>query len=212
LKEGEPDDSPEYFRAKEEWIAYRRRIQEGLQNGVQDDAAVSVARLMEKFGVHQIEAAVADYIENLGSSFERRWREHREARLREQEASSRRVRNPRGAGRKSKRSDLVLLGVWLLVQQSVRQKGLTTPQACELLVKAPSRREASRWPGLLLYRDPTAAEAQAGSYYVKTGGNLRDVYNDAVSRYNTGPEALRQHWQMLLKRFAPSPAVKSPRK
>jgi hypothetical protein len=212
LTEDEPDDSPEYFLAKAEWNAYWRRIKEGLQNGVHDDAAVAVARLMEQFGVHQIEAAVADYIENLGTSFERRWGAHREATLCEQEARNKRDRNPRGAGRKRKRSDVVLLGAWLVVNQTMRQNGLTTPKACELLVKAPSRREASRWPGLLLYRDSTAAEPQAGSYYIETAGNLRDVYNDAVARYNAGPETLRRHWQMLLDLLAPSPAVKSPPK
>jgi hypothetical protein len=211
LTEEEPDDSPEYFQAKAEWIAYWRRIREGLQNGVHDDAAVAVARLMKKFGVHQIESAVADHIENLGSSFERRWRAHREARLQEEAASNRRVRNPRGAGRKSKRSDIVLLAVWLVVQQTMRQKGLEIREACKLLVKPPSRREASRWPGLPVYRDLTAVDAQAGSYYVENAETLRDIYYDAVTRYENGPETLRRHWQVLLEQIAPSRVVKSTR-
>jgi hypothetical protein len=211
LTEEEPDDSPEYFRAKAEWVAYWRRVEEGLQNGAQNDAAVAVARLIRQFGVHQIEAAVADHIENLGSSFERRWRAHHEARLREQEARDNRARNPRGAGRKRKRLDIVLLGAWLVVEQTMRHKGLEIREACKLLVRPPSRREASGWPGLLLYRDPTAVDAQKGSYYVKTAETLRDIYYDAVTLYDTGPETLRRYWQGLLEQIAPSRVVKSPR-
>ena len=211
MSRGDPDDSPEYFRAKAEWVAYWKRIREGLENGIGDDVAVAVARLAEKFGMHQIQNAISEYIENLGSNFERRWCEHREARVREQDEINQRLRNPKGAGRKSKRSDQVLMAAWLLVQKSMRLKGLSgVRDACKLLVKPPTRREASRWPGLLLYRDYAANDRAAGSYYIKTPENLRDVYNDAVELYEAGPESLRQRWQAYLDVLAPARVGKLP--
>jgi hypothetical protein len=80
----------------------------------------------------------------------------------------------------------------------MRLEGLTTVKAYKRLVKPPSRREASCWPGLLLYRDYTLDEAD---YYVKTAETLRDVYNDAVKRYTAGPERLRRHGEAQLERF-----------
>jgi len=70
----------------------------------------------------------------------------------------------------------------------MRLKGKTAVEACKLLVKPPSRREASRWRGLLLYHDP-----HAGPYYVQTPANLRDIYNDA--------ERLKRHWETQLETF-----------
>ena len=78
----------------------------------------------------------------------------------------------------------------------MRLKQKTAFDAYKFLAKAPSRREATRWPGLLLYRDP-----DAGTYYVKTQGNLRDIYNDAVKYYSTGSERLKRHWDASLEAF-----------
>jgi hypothetical protein len=155
---------------------------------------VAVQRLVQEFGFLTVVDAVEQYIENLPSNFERRWRSRHEARLRAEKEAQRGARNPHGAGRKARRSDIVLLGVWLTVREAMRQKGLTALEACKLLVKPPSRREAARWPGLLLYRDPLA-----GPYHVKTPANLRDIYYDAVSRYRGLPEGLRRQWDVLLE-------------
>jgi hypothetical protein len=48
--EGDLDDSPEYFRAKEEFAAYWKRSHNGLESGVDDDPTVSIARLVKQFG------------------------------------------------------------------------------------------------------------------------------------------------------------------
>jgi hypothetical protein len=196
LTQEDPDDTPEYYRAKEEWIQFWKQVREGLDKGVDDDPNLAIARLAQEFGVPAIGAALEQYVENLPRNFELRWRERREARVCEEKEAQQRARNPKLAGRKHKRSDIVLLSVWLTVQRTMRHKGKTALEACKLLVKPPSRREASRWPGLLLYRDP-----HAGPYYVKTPANLRDIYNDAVKYYSAGPERLKRHWETQLETF-----------
>jgi hypothetical protein len=191
---GAPDDTPEYFRAKDEWTTFWKRIREGLENGVDDDPVVDIQRLVQKYSFFPVLDAVEQYIENLPSNFERRWRDRHEARVRAEKERRRKLRNPYGAGRKPQRSDIVLLTVLLIVQKAMRLEGLTAVDACKKLVKPPSRREASRWPGLFLYRDP-----QSGPYYVKTATNLRDIYNDALARYRAGPESLRRNWNTQLE-------------
>jgi hypothetical protein len=194
LTQEDPDDTLEYYRAKEDWILFWKRVREGLDKGVDDDPDVAVARLVQQFGVPAIADALRQYIENLPSNFELRWRERREARICEEKEARQRARNPNRAGRKPKRSDIVLLSVWLTVQRTMRLKGMTTIEACKLLVKPPSRREASHWRGLLLYRDP-----HAEPYYVKTPATLRDIYNDAVRHYSNAPARLKQHWDTQLE-------------
>ena len=124
---------------------------------------------------------------NLPSVFEEHWQKCREARLQEEREAQQRARNPHKAGANLKRSKMGLLTVWLIVERTKRFTRTKTPAACKLLAKPPSRREASQWPDLLVYRDP-----RTGPYYVKTPGNLRDVYNNAVRHYSAGSETLRR--------------------
>jgi len=178
------------------WIQFWKQVRKGLDKGVDDDPNVAIARLVQHFGVPAIGEALEQYIDNLPNNFERRWRERREARVSEEKEAQRRARNPKMAGRKHKRTETVLLCVWLTVRRTMRLKGKTAVEECKLLVKPPSRREASRWRGLLLYHDP-----HAGPYYVQTPANLRDIYNDAVRYYSAGPERLKRHWETQLETF-----------
>jgi hypothetical protein len=192
--EGEPDDSPEYFRAKEEWVAYWKRIHVGLASGADDDPGVVLARIANQFGICQVRIALCEYIKNSPSNFERRWRKRHEARLREEKKAQQNARNPHMAGRKSKRSEIVLMTVWLLVERTKSFQRTTALAACKLLVKAPSRRSASRWPGFLLYNDPCS-----GGYYVQTPENLRDIYYDALRHYSLGSDGLKRSWDTILE-------------
>jgi hypothetical protein len=192
--EEEPDDTPEYQHAKEEWTRFWKRIREAREAGREDDPLVEIQRLIEKFGIPVVVEAIDKYFENLPNNFERRWRNRRRERVRKEEEAQRKARNPYGAGRKAQRSDIVLFGVWLVVRRAMRLDGITAVDACKKLTRPPSRREASRWRGLFLYQDP-----QAGPYYVKTPGTLRDIYNDAVKRYRGGPEHLRRQWDAQLE-------------
>jgi hypothetical protein len=207
----EPDDTPEYYRAKAERNAYLKRIEAGLERGVDDDVAISTARLIRRFGVTQVVAAVDEFIENLPSTFERRWRKRRTARLQAEEEARLNDRNPNRAGRKRKRTDEALLGVWLVVTKCMRTGGVTAVRACQLLTKPPSRREAPHWPGLRVHRDYTVSDPNQGSYDIRTAETLRDVYYDALTRYESGPDRLRRHWESLLQGFAP-PAVNTEEK
>ncbi len=195
--EGDLDDSPEYLRAREEFAAYWKRIHNGLESGVDDDPTISIARLVKQFGFYRINDAFHEYAWNMGFNFDLRWQEIRKERIRQEKETQQKERNnPNGAGRRRKRSDVVLISVWLIVQRTMRLQRTTAVQACKLLVKAKSRREATRWPGLLLCRDP-----HAGPYYVKTPANLRDIYNDAVKYYSTGSERLKRFWEGNLEVF-----------
>jgi hypothetical protein len=205
MLEEDPDDTPEYYRAKQEWIHFWKHIRDGLEKGRDDDPVVAVAGLVQQFNLHIVEEALERYVENLPMNFEARWRGRHEARLRREEQARQRARNPNNAGRKPQRSDPVLLGAWLIVQRSMRLEGLTAVDACKRLVKPPSRREASGWLGLLLYRDNTVDSADSRPYYVKTPETLRDIYNDAVKRYTAGPERLRRHWEAQLEHFLSFP-------
>jgi hypothetical protein len=201
MTESDPDDSPEYFAAKKDWTEFWGRVHEGLEKGANDDPDVAVARTVQQFGLSTALEAVERHIDNLPSNFENRWKARRQARICEQEEAERQVRNPYGAGRKTKRSDLALLAAWLIVEKCMRSERLTVAGACRELAKPPLRREASQWPGLLLECDYTAPDLYSGSYYVKTPETLRDIYNDARARYRSGPENLRQHWRSLLEGF-----------
>ncbi len=194
IQDDSHDAADEYRRAEAELVAYWKRIREGRD----DDPAVALARLIQKFGIITIEAALQEYIDNIPSNFERRWKERNEA-LAE---GVRRLRNPRRAGRRRTHSDEVLMAAWLLVQKCMSTKGLNAKEACELLAKPPTRRGANLWPGILLHYDRTQSDPKARSYYVKTPGNLRDVYNEAVAMYKGGPEALRRHWDATLEKVA----------
>ncbi|HUK11221.1 MAG TPA: hypothetical protein VLX09_25370 [Stellaceae bacterium] len=207
MTQTDPEASPEYHRARMELEAYWKRIRDGRQKGITDDPAVAIAGLMQRFGPIAIEAAVQEYIENLPSSFDRRWREYHAG----IEEANQRARNPRRAGRKHRRSDNVLMAAWLIVNKCMRTKGLTARDACKILGRSPTRRGAAQWPGLLLYRDYTSTGARPNSYYVKTPENLRDIYLDAKKRHRDGPEGLRQQWQWILEVMAPSREVKSTR-
>jgi hypothetical protein len=197
MTDEDPDDTPEYYRAKQEWTQFWKQIQDGVANGVDDDPAVALDRLVQKFRLPVLVEAFEQYIENLPRNFELRWRKCRAERLRTEEEVRQKAQNPNRAGRKPKRSDIVLLGVWLIVRRDMRLKGLTAFQACKLLVKPPTRREAARWHGLLLSNNP-----DSGPYYVKTPATLRDIYNDAVSCYRSGPERLRRAWDVHLDNFS----------
>jgi hypothetical protein len=207
---GEPDDTPEYYRAKAEWGAYLKRIEAGLNRGADDDVAISTARLIRRFGVTQVVAAIDEFMENLPNAFERRWRERRAARLQAEEEARLNERNPNRAGRKRKRTDEALLAVWLVVTKCMRTRGLKAFPACQLLTKPPSRRKAAHWPGLRVHRDYTVSDPDQGSYDIRTAETLRDVYYDALARYESGPERLRRHWESLLQGFAPPAVEKLP--
>jgi hypothetical protein len=208
--EPDPGDTPEYQRAKSELDAYWKRVERGLQRDADDDPSVSTARLIRRFGLDRVVAAVDEFIENLPSNFERRWRERRAARLQAAEEAKRNARNPNKAGRKRKRTDEVLLGVWLVVTKCMRTRGVTAVRACQALTKPPSRRQAALRRGLLVHRDYTVSDPDQGSYYIKTADTLRDVYYDALDRYNSGPEKLRHHWDSLLQASAPPAVEKLP--
>ncbi len=197
MTEDDPDDSPEYFAAKAEWKAYWTRINEGLENGAEGDSDVAFARLVKRFGLPDALEAADRHVENLGVNFENRWRENRRAREKEE----RQARNPHGAGRKPKRSDVALLHAWLIVKTCMKSDGLSAVRACRKLAKPPLRRKEVGWLGLLLECDYSAPEIQSGAYYVKTPETLRDVYQEAAARYQNGPESLRRHWQSLLKGY-----------
>jgi hypothetical protein len=196
VTEGDPDDSPEYFQAKTKWIEYWKLIHQGLQDEVYDDPAVAIARLVRQFGIFEVETEIVEHIWNLPSIFEQRWRERREARVRDEKEAKQRARNPNRAGRGHQRSEIVLMSVWLTVQRTMQLKRTNVVDACKLLVKAPSRREATRWPGLLIYHEP-----HKRAYYVRTPTNLRDIYNDAVKYYSAGSEGLKRHWETNLETF-----------
>jgi hypothetical protein len=191
--ENEPDDSPGYFQAKETWTAFWERIYGSRQDTVVDDPVVGIHRLVQQFGLAPVIEAVQQYYDNLAFNFEHRWRSRHEARLRAEEVAQQQERNPYGAGRKVQRSDIALFGVWLIVNRTMRIEGLTAAAACRKLVTPPSRRGASRWRGLLLYKDRAS-----GPYYVNTAETLRDLYYEAVSRYRGLPEGLRRQWDVTL--------------
>jgi hypothetical protein len=193
IDNGEPDDSPEYLRAREEWSAFWNRINQHQKGGTVDNPVVAVHRLAQQFGISAVIEAVQQYFDNLPFNFEHHWRSRREARLRAEDVAQQQQHNPYGAGRKVQRSDVSLFGVWLIVNRTMRIDGLTTAAACRKLVKPPSRRGASRWRGLLLHKDRESAP-----YYVNTAETLRDLYYEAVSRYRGLPEGLKRQWDVTL--------------
>jgi hypothetical protein len=154
--------------------------------------------------------AVDEYIENLPSNFEGHWRKHRTARLQAEEEARLNARNPNRAGRPRKQNDDVLLAVWLRVTKCTRTRGVGLVDACKILTKRPSRREAALWPGLLIYRDYTVPDPTKGSVYIETAENLRYCYYRARARYNNGPDSLRRHWEALLQLYAPPAVEKLP--
>jgi hypothetical protein len=205
----DPDDTPEYYQAKAEWDAYWTRVESGLKEGLGDDLTILTVRLIRRFGLEQVVAAVDEYIENRPSHFERHWREHRKARLQAEEEARLNARNPNRAGRPRKQNDDVLLAVWLRVTKCMRTQGVTAVGACKNLVRPPSRRQAD-WPGLLVYRDYTVPDPTKGSVYVKTADTLRSFFYRARTRYNRGPPSLRRHWEALLQQYAPPAVEKLP--